>query len=54
MDADLLLAVVGDVGGHGVFAVHDHGQGLAVVGLLEGRLPTHQHEEDHPQAPDIW
>ena len=53
MDGNLLLAVVGDVGGHSVFAVHDHGEGLAVIGLLERRRPTHQHEEDHPQAPDI-
>lgn len=49
----LLGALCGDVRGHGVAAVHDHGERLAVVGLLEGRLPAHQHVEDDPQAPDV-
>ena len=49
----LLCACVGDVCGDAVFAVHDLGEGLTVVGLLEGRVTTHQHEENHTQAPDI-
>lgn len=49
----LLGALRRDVRGHGVAAVHDHGERLAVVGLLEGRLPAHQHVEDDAQAPDI-
>lgn len=43
----------GDVRRHRVFTVHDHGERLAVVGLLEGGLTAHQHEQDHPQTPDI-
>lgn len=50
---DSLFAGVGDVGGYSVFTVHDHGEGLAVVGLLEGGLSTHQHEQDHTKTPDI-
>lgn len=48
-----LSAGGGDVRGHRVFTVHNHGEGLAVVGLLEGRLTAHQHEEDDPQTPDV-
>lgn len=48
-----LSAGVGDVRRHGVFAVHDHRQRLAVVGLLERGLTADQHEEDYPQTPDI-
>lgn len=48
-----LSACAGDVRRHGVFAVHDHGERLAVVGLLEGRLTAHQHVEDDAQAPDV-
>lgn len=44
---------MGDVWRHCVFAVHDHSERLAVVGLLEGGLTTDQHEEDDPQTPDI-
>ena len=36
-----------------VLAVEDHGQRLAVVGLLEGRAARHQHVQDHAQAPDV-
>ena len=38
----------------GVLAVHDHGEGLAVVGLLEGRRAAHKHVEDHTEGPDVW
>lgn len=48
-----LSALCRDVRGHGVAAVHDHGQGLAVVGLLEGGVAAHQHVQDDPQAPDV-
>lgn len=48
-----LSACMGDVWRHCVFTVHDHGQRLAVVSLLEGGLTADQHEEDHPQTPDI-
>lgn len=48
-----LSACAGDVRRHGVFAVHDHGERLTVVGLLEGRLTAHQHVEDDAQAPDV-
>ncbi len=44
---------MGDVWRYCVFAVHDHGERLAVVSLLEGGLPADQHEEDYPQTPDI-
>lgn len=44
---------MGDVWRHCVFAVHDHSERLAVVGLLEGGLTTDQHEEDDPKTPDI-
>lgn len=44
---------MGDVRRHCVFTVHDHSERLAVVSLLEGGLTTDQHEEDHPQTPDI-
>lgn len=50
----LLPAPCRHTGRHSVLAVHDHGQCLAVVGLLEGRLPTHQHEKDHTQAPYVY
>lgn len=49
-----LFAGAGDVGRYSVFTVHDHGEGLTVVSFLERRLTTHQHEQDHTQAPDIW
>lgn len=48
-----LSAGMGDVRRHCVFAVHDHSERLTVVGLLEGGLTADQHEEDHPQTPDI-
>lgn len=48
-----LSACMGDVRRHCVFTVHDHSERLAVVSLLEGGLTTDQHEEDHPQTPDI-
>lgn len=48
-----LSALCRDVRGDGVAAVHDHGEGLAVVGLLEGGVATHQHVEDDSQAPDV-
>ena len=40
--------------GEGVLAVHDHGQRLAVVGLLERRRAAHQHVQDHAERPDVW
>lgn len=43
----LLFAGIGDVDRYGVFTVHDHGEGFTVVGFLERRLSTYQHEEDH-------
>lgn len=49
-----LSACMRDVWRHGVFAVHDHSERLAVVSLLEGGLTTDQHEEDHSQTPDIY
>lgn len=49
----LLFTLFGHVGGHRVFAIHDHGQCLAVIGLLKGWLPTYQHEKDHSQTPYI-
>lgn len=49
----LLCALCRDMRGDGVATVHDHGEGLAVVGLLEGGVATHQHVEDDPQAPDV-
>ena len=49
----LLLTLFGHVGWHCVLAVHDHGQRFTVIGLLEGWLPTHQHEKDHSQTPYI-
>lgn len=49
----LLPAPCRHAGWHRVLAVHDHGQCLAVVGFLEGWLPTHQHEKDHAQAPYV-
>ena len=48
-----LFAGAGDVGRYSVFTIHDHGEGLAVVGLLEGGLAAYQHEQDHTQTPDI-
>ena len=48
-----LFACMGDVWRHGVFAVHDHGERLTVVSFLEGGLTADQHEQDHPQTPDI-
>lgn len=50
----LLPAPCRHTGRHSVLAVHDHGQRLTVVGFLEGRLPTHQHEKDHTQAPYVY
>lgn len=50
----LLPAPCRHTGWHSVLAVHDHGQCLAVVGFLEGWLPTHQHEKDHTQAPYVY
>lgn len=41
------------MGRYSVFTVHDHSEGLTVVGLLEGGLTTNQHEEDDSQTPDI-
>ena len=38
---------------YNVVAVHNHGKGLAVVGLLEGGGTTDQHIQDHTQAPDV-
>lgn len=49
-----LSALCRDVWGDGVAAVHDHGEGFAVVGLLEGGVATHQHVEDYSQAPDVY
>ena len=40
--------------GEGVLAVHDHGQRLAVVGLLERGGAAHQHVQDHAEGPDVW
>lgn len=48
-----LSACAGDVRRHNVFAVHDHGERLAVVGLLEGRLAANQHVEDDAQTPNV-
>lgn len=48
-----LSACMGDVHRHRVSTVHDHSEGLAVVGLLKGGLPADQHEQDHPKTPDI-
>lgn len=48
-----LFAVCGDVGWDSVATVHDHGERLTVIGLLERGLSTHQHVKDHPQRPDI-
>jgi hypothetical protein len=39
--------------GEGILAVHDHRQGLTVVGFLEGGRATHQHIEDNTEGPDI-
>lgn len=49
-----LFAGTRDVGRYSVFTVHDHCEGLAVICFLEGRLATHQHEQNHTQTPDIW
>lgn len=48
-----LLAGAGNVGRYSVFTVHDHGEGLTIVGLLERWLAAYQHEEDDAKAPDI-
>lgn len=48
-----LFAGAGDVGWHSVFAVHDHGEGLTVIRLLERWLAAYQHEEDHTETPDV-
>ena len=40
--------------GEGVLAVHDHGERLAIVGLLERRSSAHQHVQDHAERPDVW
>lgn len=48
-----LLAGAGDVGWYSVFTVHDHGEGLTIVGLLKRWLAAYQHEEDDAKAPDI-
>ena len=39
---------------HNIVAVHNHGQSLAIIGLLEGSGATHQHVEDNSQTPDIY
>lgn len=49
----LLFTCNGDVSWYSVFTVHDHGEGLTVIGFLEGRLTTNQHEQDYTQTPDI-
>ena len=49
-----LSACMGDVWRHCVFTVHDHGESLTVISLLEGGLAAYQHEEDHAETPDIW
>lgn len=48
-----LLAGAGNVGRYSVFTVHDHGEGLTIVGLLKRWLAAYQHEEDDAKAPDI-
>ena len=51
---DQTLARLGDVGRYNVVAVHDHGQRLAVIGLLERGRATDQHVEDDSKTPDVW
>lgn len=48
-----LLAGAGNVGRYSVFTVHDHGEGLTIVGLLKWWLAAYQHEQDHTKTPDI-
>ena len=52
-DGKLPFATRRDVGGEGVLAVHDHGERLAVVGLLERGGTAHQHVQDDTQRPNI-
>ncbi len=49
-----LFAGAGHVSWYSVFTVHDHGERLTVVSLLEGWLAAYQHEQDHTKTPDIW
>lgn len=48
-----LFAGAGNVGRYSVFTVHDHGEGLTIVGLLKWWLAAYQHEQDHTKTPDI-
>lgn len=41
------------MGRYSVFTVHDHGEGLTIVGLLKRWLAAYQHEQDHTKTPDI-
>lgn len=50
----LLFTLFGHMGWYCIFAIHDHGQCLTVIGLLKGWLSTHQHEKDHSQTPNIY
>lgn len=42
------------MGRYSVFTIHDHGEGLTVIRLLEWWLATYQHEQNHPETPDVW
>ena len=53
-DGSLPFASRRDVRREGVLAVHDHGQRLAVVGLLKRGGAANQHVQDHPERPDVW
>lgn len=48
-----LFAGARDVAWYSVFTVHDHGEGLTIVGLLKRWLAAYQHKEDDTKAPDI-
>ena len=50
----LLLANLRDMVGQGVMGIHDLNEGLAVIGLVERRFSSHQHEQDHSETPHIF
>lgn len=53
MRGRLLCTQEGDARWYHIATVQDHGQSLAVVGLLERGMSTDQHVKDDTQAPDI-